>query len=421
MQMRPNVSIAILASLITLISCGRAMTDEPSRAPYRFLDEHYPFIEQGAEPPGRYVPSDRPNLGQQWQGKRGWRTRHGDAILAWSLGKPAWVESALYPDGSRGLANTTDHGFRRQASGDRLWIHGRIDIRPDDIVFIDGEQPVYRPPQGDTPNLEADLARDPAFLAALKDDRFALAAFQVFYNRSFYRDPDTRVWQCSSDGAAALVANLRDKGESYQDYYPHYIIMEGVYPDDRPDREWRLQSDIDRIEEMLVKDVPSRDLKDLEETQRPAAIEQNRAQQRALLANAQRALTSFRENRVNEDVLEAVRAHLARLGWRSETEADRERIRQERMARALEVLKDVKELEQRPEGATPAWAEPLRNPPPSRGFILISGLDKMPEEVRAVQTGELGERLRKLAVSGRISEQEYRALSERLPGTREPR
>jgi hypothetical protein len=117
-------------------------------------------------------------------------------------------------------------------------------------------------------------------------------------------------------------------------------------------------------------------------------------------------------------VLEAVRAHLARLGWRSETEADRERIRQERMARALEVLKDVKELEQRHEGATPSWAEPLRNPPTSGGVVLISGLDKMPEDVRAVRSGELDARLRKLAVSGRISEEEYRALNERISGTR---
>jgi hypothetical protein len=122
------------------------------------------------------------------------------------------------------------------------WIYGRIDIRPDDVVIIDGEQPIYQPPpQGDIPNLEADLVRDGAFLAAIKDDRFALSVRTVFDNRSFYKGQDPRSWVSGERSAAALVANLRDRGESYHDYYPGFAGLRGTYPDDRPDIERRLR------------------------------------------------------------------------------------------------------------------------------------------------------------------------------------
>ncbi|HWX57375.1 hypothetical protein [Bradyrhizobium sp.] len=200
-----------------------------------YRDRHDPFIEQGQEPPGRWAPDERPGGALTWRGQLGWRTSHGLAIVRWSTGKPSDAENALYPDGSRGEANDTlDHGFRRRASGERLWIYGRIDIRPDDVVFIDGEQPIYQPPpQGDIPNLEADLARDGAFVAAIKDDRFALAVRTVFDNRSFYKGQDPRSWVSGERSAAALVANLRDRGESYNDYYPRFAGLRGTYPDDR--------------------------------------------------------------------------------------------------------------------------------------------------------------------------------------------
>ncbi len=152
-----------------------------------FLDRLYPFLEPGGEPPGRWAPNEKLGGGLAWQGQMGWRTRNGDAVAIWDLGEPREVENARYPDGTRGEARKTlDHGFRRRPTNsgyDRLWIYGRIDIRPDDILFIDVEQPVYQPPPlSDVPNLEADLARDPVFLAAIKDDRFALAVRNVFDN-----------------------------------------------------------------------------------------------------------------------------------------------------------------------------------------------------------------------------------------------
>jgi hypothetical protein len=403
-----------------------------------FLDRYYPFIEQGQEPPGRWVRDEK--LGaQRWQGGLGWRTRQGPAIVTWSIGKPSDVENALYPDSSRGEAgDTLDHGFRRRASGERLWIYGRIDIRPGDVVFIDGDQPVYQPPpQGDTPNLEADLARDGAFVAAMKDDRFALAVRGVFDNRSFYKGQDRRAWECGERSAAALVANLRAKGESYQDYYPGYAALKGTYPDDRPDIERRLQSGIDQISKSLTT-PPGVSLEDLSawlgpgehsaeevrqamaamqpwlERRRAAENETRREQQHLALEKAQHDLASFREDHTNEDVLDALRAHLSRLGWRTETEQDRKRAHQEWVERAVQVLHDVMELEQRPAAQPETWTEPLRH----RGAIVVRGvepgeLERMPADVRAVETGVLEQRLANLALTGRVSEQEYRELIRR--------
>jgi hypothetical protein len=219
----------------------------------KHLDAYYPFIEQNQEPPGRWIPAGD-GLESNWQGKLGWRTRHGAAVVIWSLGRPKQVIAALYPDGSRGEArDTLDHGFRRRSTGDKLWIYGKIDIRPDDVLFVDGEQPpVYIPPaQTEVPDLEADLARDAAFLAAIQDDRFAAAAYTIFRNRDFLKVSNNGRWGCGERQAAVLVANLRGRGECYHDYFLGEGL-EGTYPDDRPDIARKLRSEIARLTELLA-------------------------------------------------------------------------------------------------------------------------------------------------------------------------
>jgi hypothetical protein len=188
------------------------MAEKLSEAEHQaVLDDFYPFIEQGAEPPGRWVPD--PNLPgfQKWLNQADWSTRHGPAVVRWSLGEPIRIESARYPDGSRGLAeHKLDFGWRRRASDGRRWIHGTVDIQPSDVFFLDGTQPIYRPPASDdVPNLEADLARDTEFLRAIQDDRFANAVYVVFRNRTFYKGSDDRDWSCGDRRAARLVRDLR--------------------------------------------------------------------------------------------------------------------------------------------------------------------------------------------------------------------
>jgi hypothetical protein len=406
-----------------------------------FLNRYFPFIEQGQEPPGRYAPSEKLNGGLRWQGQRGWRTRYGNAIVLWNTGEPIEVENARYPDGSRGEArDTPNHGFRRRATGERLWVYGKIDIRPDDVIFIDGDQPVYRPPpQGEVPDLEADLARDPAFLEAIQDDRFTLALLRVLENRNFYKGQDPRAWPCGMSQAAALVANLRRKGESYQDYYPGHAALAGTFQDDRPDIERRLQSRIDQAMKALMTDPPlsvpledlttwlgpgkhspeevrraMEELRPLLETRRPAEIKKYRERWQASLDQAQHELAAFREDHANDDVFETVRAHLSRLGWRTETDQDLKRVHQDWVTQAVQVLQEVKELELRPAASPGAWAEPLRSRRPIGGRAFELGeLESMSADVRAVETGELERRLTDLALTGRITEQEYRALTQR--------
>ena len=106
----------------------------PSEEYRRYLDEHFPFIGPNEDPPGRSVENDTLRGTRVWQGKQGWRTRHGEAVVRRSFGRPSDVTNIRYPDGSRADANyTLDYGFRRRGGGDKLWIYGRIDITPEEI------------------------------------------------------------------------------------------------------------------------------------------------------------------------------------------------------------------------------------------------------------------------------------------------
>ncbi len=379
----------------------------------------------------------------------GWRTRHGEAVIVWSLGKPETVVGTHLPDGSRGeTRDTLDHGFRRPSTGSKLWIYGTLDIRPDDVFFIDGQQPVYEPPpRSDVPSLEADLARDPRFRSALQDDRFALATYTVFRNRTFIHIPDGRTWGCGERQAAFLVAQLRDRGESYHDYFLR-DGLKGEYPDDRPDAELKLQAEIDRISKQLDTPVSALPIEALVLSafppapklgepnarqistiytggidalrrwleQHPAQIEALRAQQRRLLDSAKHQLARHQADDINSDVLEALRAHLSRLGWRTENEQDRAQARAARIQKSVLVLQELRELEKRPEGAVADWAEVLRKQQRPDAIMLHGPPDKLkdlsPDE-REVQTGGLQRRLLGLALSGRVTKEEYDALTAR--------
>jgi hypothetical protein len=183
------------------------------------LDRNFPYIERDAEPPGRWV-SDP--LGKKWDGQSHWSTRHGDAVVRWSLGEPFRIDFALYPDRTRGVVQKNGYGrWRRLAMNARNWIHGTIQIKADDVTFSDGEQPIYKPPQRTSvPILEADLADDAKFLEALQDDGFADATYELLKQHQLYKG-ELRGWKAGSGRAAELVANLRGLGESFDDWKPY--------------------------------------------------------------------------------------------------------------------------------------------------------------------------------------------------------
>jgi len=186
------------------------------------LDKNLPYIEQGAEPPGRWVPDAQLPGAQKWDGQTLWSTRHGDTVVRWSLGRPFRIDFASYPDKTRGVVLENGYGrWRRLAANGRNWVHGTIEIKANDVTFSDGEQPIYTPPlKTAIPNLEADVAHDAGFLDALQDDDFANAAYTVLKTDCFYKG-ELRGWRADSGRAAELVANLRGLGESFNDWKPY--------------------------------------------------------------------------------------------------------------------------------------------------------------------------------------------------------
>jgi hypothetical protein len=393
-----------------------------------FLDKHYPFIEQGAEPPGRC-----------------WRTRHGEAIVAWSHGKPEEVHMALYPDGARGdVRGTLDYGYRRRSSGPKRWVYGTIDVRPDDVIFTDAaEQPTYAPPPlTDVPNLEAELARDEAFLKCLEDDRFAHAVYAVFSGRDFWKGADERRWSCGEKQAAYLVRDLRGLGESYHDYF--LLEVDGIWPDDRPAWEAQLRKRIEdlskptnvlnymswaQLEEYVQKrielhpELPRPTPEHMENIRvemeiRKAEITRDlpvmEAQRNERLEQARRDLAEIQRGE-NGDVFGALRAHLTRLGWRTENAEDRARTAHKIFEARVQILHDIKRLELRAESEMPEWARALGKTSGSVGtgwttWTAVSADDT--EEQR--QARDVGPRLEKLARSGKITKEEYDLLRERL-------
>lgn len=67
-------------------------------------------------------------------------------------------------------------------------------------------------------NLEKALKKDEEFLALLKDEGFACAAYESFCNTAYINEHRER-FSCSWRYAGGMIASLRDEGEDYIDYY----------------------------------------------------------------------------------------------------------------------------------------------------------------------------------------------------------
>lgn len=157
-----------------------------------------PYLAPGAEPPGGWVEG-------RWKGEVSWRTHHGQAVIRWPLGRPQAVWDVRLPDESRGdVINMLDRGWRRPSTGPRRWVQGSVDIRPDDVVFTDSEQtslPLPSLPPGAEPDIEPELAHDAAFVADLRDLRFAMVAHAALTGE-FVKEGRSE-WQRLTDKNAA--------------------------------------------------------------------------------------------------------------------------------------------------------------------------------------------------------------------------
>jgi hypothetical protein len=70
--------------------------------------------------------------------------------------------------------------------------------------------------------MEEALRNDTEFLALLKDEIFACAAYQSFCNEVYIND-DRQRFSCSWRYAGGLIAELRNEGEDYIDYYMDFV------------------------------------------------------------------------------------------------------------------------------------------------------------------------------------------------------
>ncbi|MBR0871838.1 hypothetical protein JQ633_15845 [Bradyrhizobium tropiciagri] len=347
---------------------GLAMAESPTDAQVReYLDRSYPFIEQNAPPPGRWTSYENNQPGRKWTGASRWSVRHGEAVVRWSLGEPHYVTGAKLADGALVNASRVDSdNWRYQVSEKpRRWVHGTIDIGPDRVVFTPGKQPGYSTPvPHQYPDLEVDLAGDEALRARLLDEDFADALYAYLKNQSFFKEGGDRIQSMGLSGTAGMVANLRGQGDVYTDYYPHG----GRVP----------LSDLSHATHREM---------DAEEAAREAAL-----------------TARFVE----------IKAILDRLGWRRATLEDRKFA-------AVATRSDLGSWEARPEGSAPDWAARIPAPrlsPPGAIRLVAKPRSQMTEAERArdeeIASGTLRKRLHSLAMSGRISEIEYREMVGRI-------
>jgi hypothetical protein len=337
------------------------------------LDRYYPFIEQDAEPPGRSRPN-KSGRGQSWVGKLGWRTRHGDAVVMWDLGRPTTVWNAVLPDGSKVKAQSTMGAaapWRYLATrSPRRWVHGTVAIAPDSVTFTPGDQPAFEmPAAGERPNLEYDLARDLTFRSRLVDEEFADTLYAYLKNGEFWKQDGERIWSIGLSSAAGLVANLRGFGDTYIDYYPHG----GSGP--------------------------------VSEEARAA----RRSMGRPELSPDEAAVQDKKIAWFNE-ITEILRS----MGWRRATSEDF-------AAAAVATRRDLASWEWRPASATPEWIAKWRAPAtPRPGAIMILKVPpwQMNEQERVrheeIVSQSLQKRLHALAMSGRVTEAEYLSMKGRI-------
>jgi hypothetical protein len=335
------------------------LTDEQVR---EFFDRNYPFIEQNEPPPGRLQAPDDGRPWQTWSGKPGWRTRHGNSIIRWDHGRPAFVSGADLADGTRVDVQNVGSWRYQISDNPRRWVHGTVDIRPDGVTFTPGEQPKYiAPAPSDHPDLEVDLASDVAMRERLLDADFADALYAYLKNGQFFKEGGDWIWSIGMASAAGIVANLRGQGDVYTDYFPHG----GREP-------------------------------------LPFFAERR-------LTPEQAAIQAGLRDRFSE-----IEAIVTRLGWRRAKEEDRQ-------IDADTTRRDLAVWEERPQGVTPDWAahmHALRPRSPGAIRLLKNRREPTTEAERTrfdeIENQALEIRLASLATSGRITEAEYRSMVIRI-------
>ena len=196
-----------------------------------------------ADQPGGWVADEKIPDARVWQGETVWTRACGRSLVSFILGNPHHIEDCLLPDGSRGHVQATmsnvfavkqgEHwgGRWRRLLPDGSWRHGRIEIHT-----IEGEPSVQfvdivmdTQPQafgdGDVPDMEADMHGSSWFRSLVTDDGFADELYAAMCNVGWLKtqtgaaDATPVPWSCSWRSSGGIVADLRNKGEEYLDFY----------------------------------------------------------------------------------------------------------------------------------------------------------------------------------------------------------
>ena len=185
----------------------------------RFIDHDLPPTRD--ERGGWIEDSNRRKV---WAGAHAWAEAHGQAVTILRLDHgPQTVLGCLLPDGSRG---TVEHsmekgeGWQRELA-DGSQQTGEIEITADEVRFIDGPVRTARclgsPSPAEAPDLETDLMSSARIAELVQDRRFAEDLYRAFCETRWFRNG--KEWGCTWRGAGGIVADLRDRGEEYIDFY----------------------------------------------------------------------------------------------------------------------------------------------------------------------------------------------------------
>lgn len=170
-----------------------------------------PTLDPDHEPPGRVING-------HWEGALDWCTRHGPALVQWSLGVPTYFWNALGPEGNRlDLHGRYPASYLFRLDDGSSLVRGEIEIGADDVVFMPVQQlPDPDIDEGLRPLFER-LRSDEAFVRDLAIAANAGALYAILENEEFVTE-DKAIFEFGQRSAAHFVAALRACGEDYLDY-----------------------------------------------------------------------------------------------------------------------------------------------------------------------------------------------------------
>ena len=159
-----------------------------------------------------------------WAGETSWISRHGSSTIYWLLGRPNRIFDAKLETGetvpevemcvSESFPEKAlpDVLFRRKVGNRFSWCHARI--TDEDVTLLEVAAPATKE-RNDA--FERSLFADGRVRALAQDDGFAKLLYAALCNTTWIRQ--TERFACSWRYAGGIVADLRERGEEYIDFY----------------------------------------------------------------------------------------------------------------------------------------------------------------------------------------------------------